>query len=370
MTVLFLVNGDERSAMGDRASAFARRLSPRWRSALAWRTGSRREAQRAFGEALAETGPDVVYVMDLAVAGVTAALRWRVRHRVQVVVDTGDAITALARSAGRSPLALAATAALERTGLACADHIVVRGTRHHEMLASAGRVSTVIPDGVDLRAFGAVDPAPARAEFRTAGSFVVGLLGSCTWNPRLQIAYGWDIVEALASLRDVPVTVLLIGDGDGVAHLRERAVALGVADRVRLAGRRPLTELPALLSACDVCLSTQTNDVVGSVRTTGKLPLYLACERFVLASAVGEAARVLPPEMLLPYDGVVDRSYPGRLAERIRSLLPRAPLVSPVSRQIAAAHFDYDRLASSVERVLDDVAGTGAVPALASPMDR
>ena len=370
MTVVFLVNGDPHSAMGDRASAFARRLSPRWRSVLAWRTGTRREAQRAFREALEGTLPDVVYVMDLAVAGVAAALSWRVRNPVAIVVDTGDAITALAHSAGRSPLALAATAALERTGLWLADHVVVRGTRHHEMLSARGKASTVIPDGVDMQAFAAVDPGPARAEFGMADSFVVGLMGSCTWNPRLQIAYGWDIVEALAFLRDVPVTVLLIGDGSGIAHLRQRATALGVVDRLRFAGRRPLSELPALLSACDVCLSTQTNDVVGNVRTTGKLPLYLACERFVLASAVGEAANVLPPEMLVPYEGVVDRSYPQRLAERIRALLPRRPLISPTSRQIAAAHFDYDRLGSRVERVLDEVVGPGAVPSLAPSADR
>jgi hypothetical protein len=49
----------------------------------------------------------------------------------------------------------------------------------------------------------------------------------------------------------------------------------------------------------DICLSTQTNDVVGWVRTTGKLPLYLAAGRYVLASRVGEAARVLPEEMLV-----------------------------------------------------------------------
>jgi glycosyltransferase involved in cell wall biosynthesis len=370
MTVLFLVNGDQHSAMGDRAAAFARRLPARWRSVQAWRTGSRREAGRVFADALEGVRPDVVYVMDLAVAGVTATLRWRLRHRAAVVVDTGDAIAALAHSTGRGPLALAATAALERLGLRMADHVVVRGTRHQEMLSARGRASTVIPDGVHLDAFAAVDPAPVREELRLADSFVVGLLGSCTWNPRLQIAYGWDIVEALAFLRDLPVTVLFVGDGSGIAHLRRRAEALGVLDRLRFAGRRPLPDLPALLSACDVCLSTQTNDAVGQVRTTGKLPLYLACQRFVLATAVGEAARVLPPEMLLPYEGTVDRSYPRRLAARIRELLPMAPLVSPTSRHIAAAHFDYDRLAAKVEHVLDGIVGTRAVPALASSADR
>jgi hypothetical protein len=89
------------------------------------------------------------------------------------------------------------------------------------------------------------------------------------------------------------------------------------------------------------------------VRTTGKLPLYLACERFVLATEVGEAARVLPREMLLRYDGVLDRAYPERLATRIRALVPQGRLSSRASRLIAAEHFDYDRLAPKVERVLE-----------------
>ena len=93
------------------------------------------------------------------------------------------------------------------------------------------------------------------------------------------------------------------------------------------AGRRPLTELPALLAACDICLSTQTNDVPGNVRTTGKLPLYLACGRYILASNVGEAARVLPPEMLVPYD---EQTPPAA-----KPAAPVAPVL-PSRRQSAA----------------------------------
>src|SRR5205814_9698643 len=120
-------------------------------------------------------------------------------------------------------------------------------------------------------------------------------------------------------------------------------------------GRRPMSELPSLINACDVCLSTQTNDVPGNVRTTGKLPLYLACGRYVLASRVGEAARVLPADMLVPYDGTVDRGYPARLAERIRELIgDRVRLrLGTAGVAIARNHFDYDRLATRVESVLD-----------------
>ena len=73
---------------------------------------------------------------------------------------------------------------------------------------------------------------------------------------------------------------------------------------MEFAGQVPYAELPGWLHRMDICLSTQTNDVVGWVRTTGKLPLYLAAGRFVLASRVGEAARVLPEEMLVDGEGI------------------------------------------------------------------
>ena len=86
-------------------------------------------------------------------------------------------------------------------------------------------------------------------------------------------------------------------------------------------GRVNYDELPRYLNLMDVCISTQSNDPVGQVRTSGKLPLYLACGRFVLATDVGEAARVLPREMLVTYNGANDPDYPARLVERLRELL-------------------------------------------------
>ena len=162
----------------------------------------------------------------------------------------------------------------------------------------------------NLDAFSPRDGSAMRRALGLGDGLVVGLVGSSVWSPSLGIAYGWDLIEMLALVRDLPVRGLLVGDGSGIGHLRERARVLGVEDRIVFAGRRPLAELPEILSACDVCLSTQTNDIPGNVRTTGKLPLYLACGRYVLASRVGEAARVLPEEMLVPYEGTVDKRLP------------------------------------------------------------
>jgi len=349
--------------MADRAGAFASRLSGRWHVTTACRRSRGAAGISGFARWLRETAPDVVYVLDMGVAGVLAGA-WRTLGRsTPLVIDTGDAIAALARSSGmRGPLGLLATSALERFSLRAADHIVVRGTFHRELLAKRRIDATVIPDGVNLGVFSPRDGSAMRRAFDLGDGLVVGLVGSSVWSPTLGIAYGWDLIEMLAHLRDLPVRGLLVGDGSGIEHLRERARVLGVQDRVVFAGRRPLAELPEILSACDVCLSTQSNDIPGNVRTTGKLPLYLACGRYVLASRVGEAARVLPGEMLVPYEGTVDKDYPSRLAERVRAVAAAPSRLSLGAQGVAIArqHFDYDMLAGRLDTVLTTVARRSA----------
>src|SRR5262249_19561358 len=91
--------------------------------------------------------------------------------------------------------------------------------------------------------------------------------------------------------------------------------------------------------------------------TTGKLPLYMACGKYVLASNVGEASRVLAQEMLVPYDGARDDGYPARLAERVRDLVfhPDRLDAGLANVDVARREFDYDVLASRVDRVMKDV---------------
>ena len=101
--------------------------------------------------------------------------------------------------------------------------------------------------------------------------------------------------------------------------MEERARELGVAERCRFVGFQGEDAVLEHLGVIDVAISTQTNDAVGAVRTTGKLPLYLACGTSVLATDVGEARRLLGAlGWTLPYEGIADRTYPQRLAARLR----------------------------------------------------
>ncbi|MCS6815885.1 MAG: glycosyltransferase [Blastocatellia bacterium] len=359
MEIIFLVNGEPEGAVAERAHQFASRLDLPCRRMVLYRGRQKVRAVFRFLWALFRWRPRVVYVMDMAASGVMAAIVYKTATRARVIIDTGDVISALARTLGRGWVGQRLTELLECLSVRVADLLVVRGHGHREWLARHGitRVE-VIPDGVDTRVFRPLSVESLRRRLNMEGKLVVGVVGSLHWSPRMGFCYGWELIEALARARDVPLVGVIVGDGSGLPILKERARAAGVADRVHFIGRVPLEQLPAYINLMDVCLSTQTNDLVGETRTTGKLPLYLACGRFVVASRVGEAARLLPDEMLLPYEG--RDQYVEALAERLRWLAhhPQVLELGQANVALARQHFEYavlvPRLRSILERVLSE----------------
>jgi glycosyltransferase involved in cell wall biosynthesis len=123
---------------------------------------------------------------------------------------------------------------------------------------------------------------------------------------------------------------------------------------VHFLGYVPYEDLPAYLNAMDIALSKQTNDVVGQVRTTGKLPLYMACGLYVLATEVGEARYVLPDSMLIPFEGTDDPSFTNRLTTRVLDLIDHRSELrrGRENHRRAAQKFDYEVLSERLARLL------------------
>jgi glycosyltransferase involved in cell wall biosynthesis len=354
--IAFIVNGDQTSAMAQRAQAFARHM-PQHDIRIAYRSANKVVSMFAFLWFLLLTRPAVTYVFDISYSGVLASALYRLAFGSRLVIDTGDAITELARSMGRSRVGVLLTSLLERCALRGADRMIVRGSFHRELLAGANINAEVVQDGVDVASFTAEDVSDLRKQNGLEGVLTIGLVGSSVWSEKLQMCYGWELVETIRLLKDKPVKGIMIGGGSGIAHLKARCRECGIEDRVFFLDHVPFEELPRYLSLIDVCLSTQTNDVVGNVRTTGKLPLYLATGRFILASNVGEAAQVLPKEMIVDYEGVKDANYPAKLATRIESILsePKILSASEAGIPLARRHFDYSMLAKRAHRVIKEV---------------
>lgn len=355
---LFLVNGGPTSAAAARALRIADALGGET-SVVRYRTGSRGTDVARLLKDTVSSGYDVIYAMELAVVPVLAAALGFRRH--QIVVDTGDAPAAFLRlvSAGR-PKVVAAEC-LELVGYRISSRIIVRGPYHRQLLKTRGFGNvSVVPDGVDLDVFKPADASDLRRQLGLDGAFTVGIQGHFTWYPALGGGLGLELVKAISLRRDLPLHAVLIGDGAGLSHLRALASELGVSDRLHIIGQVPYDDLPGYLSLCDVCLLTQTNDESSWVRTTGKLPGYLATGRYVLASRVGTAATLLPEEMLIDYDGSWDDEYPHRLASRLAEVVddPKREAKGLELRALAE-QFEYAAVAKMAADVVRSLSGAG-----------
>lgn len=362
--VAFIINGEPGSAMGHRARALAKPLRDRFDIQLAYRTGNKLAAALRFVKFLADAKPQVTYVFDISYSGVLAAWFHRLIFRNRLIIETGDAIYELMRSTGnRGRIGLGLTRWLENFSLRIADSIVVRSRNHQRLLERRGVIADVVQDGVETAEFKLQNVAELRQRLGLEGALTVGLVGSSIWSEKLGMCYGWELIELLRLLPDAPgeggkrVIGVIIGDGSGIPHLKARCREYGIEDRVLFLGRLSQEELPRYLNLIDVCLSTQTNDAVGQVRTSGKLPQYLATGRYVLASEVGEAALVLAPPMLVPYEGVQDWEYPKKLAARVNAILVEPEKLADGARNVAVAkeHFEYATLAARLGDVIERI---------------
>ena len=334
----------------------AARLSHDYNIQIAYR--SRRKVISIFSvlRFLVRVRPVAIYLFDISYTGVLAAGLYKSLFRNCLIIETGDAIAELVRSTGsRGKFGLWLTSCLENAAFRIADRIVVRGSFHKELLATLGIQADVIQDGVDTNRFTPQDTTALRKEYGLEKVLTVGLIGSSIWSEKLQLCYGWELVETMRLLKDKPVKGIMIGGGSGIPHLKQRCREYGIEDQIVFLGYVAYEKLPTFLSLIDICLSTQSNDIVGKVRTTGKLPLYLAAGRYVLASKVGEASLVLDEEMLVAYEGVRDESYPRKLKERIETILDHPEMLGRGGPNVVLAkeYFDYGILAERMRRVIE-----------------
>jgi glycosyltransferase involved in cell wall biosynthesis len=152
----------------------------------------------------------------------------------------------LALETGLSAAASASLRASERAALACARHVIATSTTTARLLAAdydvrSERLSVVAPgtEGVATR--------PRRVEG------VIALLAVGAVVPRK----GYDVlVAALARLKHLPWRLVIAGDcGRSVDTCRRLAAdiaALGLGDRVRLAGTVTAEDLASLYASADL----------------------------------------------------------------------------------------------------------------------
>lgn len=359
MKICVLVNDTSYGVMGLRARQLTTPLSTDHDIDILYREAGKLTELRRFSQFIQENRPDLLYIMNVGYAGGGAALLAKYRFNMPYILDHGDPSYDLLRSSGRPMWESWLVRGAEWAMLRSADAIVARGATLAESIRQKRPKGIhFLPDGVDLTRFKPLNADNLREQNGLSDVLTLGIVGSIVWSDRYQMCYGWDIIEAVARLKDFPVKGVIVGDGTGIVHLKKRAEQYGIQDRICFTGRVSHDEVPSYINMIDVCISTQTNDAVGHARTTAKLPEYLACGRFIIATDVGGAREVVHENgFLLPYQGVYDPDHPARLAERIEWLLQNPDTLSQGMKGVTIARhqFDYNALAQQLSHIIDQV---------------
>jgi glycosyltransferase involved in cell wall biosynthesis len=179
-------------------------------------------------------------------------------------------------------------------------------------LGASPERTRAVPNGCDTSVFRLADRAPARAALGLrAESEVVVFVGWIAPTKGLR-----ELVDAVKSLRasHPDLQLFCIGEGALQAELEARAIAAGVADRIRFLGRRTSLEVASWLAAANIfCLPSYAEGCPNSVIEA------LACGRPVVATNVGGI-----PELVNSESGILVPPQDSKaLAEALSEALSR-----------------------------------------------
>ena len=211
----------------------------------------------------------------------------------------------------------------------------------------------LVTAGVDTDLFAPRDPDERlRRELLEGGSFLVLYTGTIGRIHALE-----TLVEAAAQLRDRPdVRFAVVGDGERRAALEELARAKGL-DAVRFLGPRPTEEIPALIAAADLCVTTTKRAALHEQVLPAKVFEYMAAGRPVLLGMEGECVDLVVGAGA----GIaVPSEAPAALASAIRALAVESTTQGPgrlrsmgeAGRKLVLDRFSMERAADTLAGVL------------------
>lgn len=245
---------------------------------------------------------------------------------------------------GGSSVGAALRAAVDRATAGRVDRFVAVSSAVREGLVARGvdaRRVSVILNGVDFEALGAVEPAstPGLSE-----ELVVAVVARLT--PVKGVEY---LVRAVPSVPGA--TFVIVGTGRQEPRLREVAVAGGAGERIRFLGA--VESAAAVLARADVVVMPSLSEAFGLVAAEA-----MALGKPVVASWVGGLGEVVE-------DGVtgvlVAPGRPDELAAALRGLLgdpARARAMGEAGRGRARELFSADRMAAEYVALVGELGRT------------
>ncbi len=362
MKICILVNGRKNGIFGRRAQQFCRYTPSLKNAVIFYRDDARKFFSMFFFVSnLIRIRPQLVYVEAVAFSGCIAAAFLKPILHFRYIISAGDDYYHIIKQLYGSFWGFFA-GILEQLTYSIADAIITSSPYHREYLILKGYKRVFfISQGVDAEIFKPFAVNRLKQRLGLEGFLIIGLVGSITWHKKYNYSYGWEIIEIIRTLKERAVKGLIVGDGNGLAQLKKQAKIYGVLERIIFTGWVSYDGVPLYINCMDICFSTQSNNMVGKMRTPTKLGEYLTCGKFVISTDVGYAQLLLKEiGALIPYKGVRDDSYPIRAAKTIEAILSDESILDKAKRgiDIAKGKFDFKNLSKQLEEVITTVQET------------
>jgi glycosyltransferase involved in cell wall biosynthesis len=153
----------------------------------------------------------------------------------------------------------------------------------------AARIS-VVENGVETAVFCDHPAAPEiRKQLKVEHHLVICYIGT------MGNAHGLETLIAAAQQLQItlpPAMFLLIGEGAEKQHIIDLAAARGLTNILFL-GQQPREQIPAYVSASDLCLVMLKKSELFKTVIPTKLLEYMACERPVIVAVDGQARQIM-----------------------------------------------------------------------------
>jgi len=235
---------------------------------------------------------------------------------------------------------------VERRLVSLVDTVSVASQRLRELARAYGAADEDIfdaPVGADLDTF-----APRRlSEDEIAG---LGLERPVVlYQGQLEhSSFAEEFVACAAKVRArVPnVSFVVVGGGVRLARLMDRAAALRVP--VKFTGYISHRKVADYINAADVCVATFGADELTRCKSPLKIAEYLACGKPIVATEVGDVARMAGDAALYAKPGDTD-ALAGRVVELLRDEGLRLSL-GRAARQRAEARFNWKMTTGQIIR--------------------
>jgi glycosyltransferase involved in cell wall biosynthesis len=160
-----------------------------------------------------------------------------------------------------------------------------------------------------------------------------------------------EVASELSKLQNKRVKLLIVGEGDAYSELQEMREKLNMQDQLILAGRRPYSEIPAFIVACDICLlPAYAEESIMQDIVPIKMYEYMAMKKPVIASRL--------PGVMKEFgegNGVVYIDKPEDAIRKALELVEKGVVqeLGTKARKFAE-RYDWENIADEFEKILQE----------------